>query len=288
MRTASFLASMWTLAALPIAVQADLPDNVETTHHVLHFAGADPHALEVRTMFGAISVEAYDGKDVDLTIRKTIRAKDAEELAEAQRDVQLELEDNAGTVRAIGRYVYGVTCGEDSGPHNRRWPHYEVRFDFTIRVPRDTRLTLCAVNDSVVTVKGTRADFDISNVNGRIDLTDIAGSGEAVTANGGIKASFVSAPRGNSLFRTINGDLVLTVPGAFAADLDMKTFNGGLFTDFEAAPRAIKASLPERKDGKLVYQTNPFAAVRIGNGGPLLTLDTFNGDVRVLRRARPE
>jgi hypothetical protein len=287
MKTLYLLGPLAALAANP-AAHAALPDTVETTHHTLRFAGPDPHELEVRTVFGAISVEAYDGKDVDVTVRKTIHAKNAQELEAAQRDVKLEIADNAGTVSAIGRFVYGTTCGEDHGPQNRQWPQYEVQFDFTIRVPRDTKLTLCTVNESAISVKGTRADFDIRNVNGRIDLADIAGSGEVVTVNGGIKASFVAAPRGNTLFRTINGDLVLAMPDAFSADLDMKTFNGGLFTDFEATPRAIKAALPERKDGKLIYQTNPYATVRIGNGGPLITLDTFNGDVRVLHRTRQE
>jgi hypothetical protein len=288
MKAVSILASLLALAALPGGAHAELPDNVETTHHTLHFSGSDPHVLEVRTIFGAIAVEAYDGKDVELTVRKTIRAKNPEQLAAAQRDVKLELADSAGTVSAIGRYIYGHSCGVDPGPYDRKWPQYAVVFDFTIRVPRDTQLVLCAVNESVVTVKGTRADFDISNVNGRIDLTEIAGSGEVVTVNGGIKASFVAAPRSNSRFRTVNGDLVLTMPTTFAADLDMKTFNGGLFTDFEVTPRPIKMSLPERKDGKLVYETNPYATVRIGNGGPVITLDTLNGDVRVLRRTRPE
>jgi len=117
----------------------------------------------------------------------------------------------------------------------------------------------------------------------------MAGSGETTTVNGGITASFVSAPRGDSLFHTINGDLVLRMPDAFAADIDLKTFNGGLYTDFDAQPRAIKtAAVPQRKDGKLVFQTNPFATVRVGNGGPLLTLDTFNGDLRVLHRQGKE
>jgi DUF4097 and DUF4098 domain-containing protein YvlB len=168
----------------------------------------------------------------------------------------------------------------------RDWPDYEVNYDFTIRVPRNTQLTLCTVNRGEVTVKGTRADFNITSVNGRIDLTDMGGSGNATTVNGGVKASFTAAPRGDSLYRTINGDIVLTIPEPFAADLNMKTFSGGLYTDFETQPRAVQAAAPQRKDGKFFYATNAYATVRVGTGGPLLTLDTFNGDARVLRRAR--
>jgi len=287
MRTTASIVSLLSLAVAGVA-QAESPP-VETTHHTLHFSGAGPHVLEVRTVHGVIDIEGYDGADVDMTVKKSISARTADELQRAQREVVLETVDNAGTIRVIGRYQYGTTCGEESDQRNREWAHYEVRFDFKIRVPRNTQIVLCTINEGEVTVKGMRADFNVRSVNGPIELTDMAGSGEATTVNGAVKASFVSAPRGDSLFRTINGDIVLSMPDAFAADLDMKTFSGGLYTDFDSKPRAIKAAAaPQRKDGKLVYETNPFATVRVGNGGPVLTLDTFNGDVRVLHRQAKE
>jgi len=288
MRTAASITSAIFLAVAACAAQAETTP-AETTHHTLRFAGDGPRVLEVRTIDGAIDIEGYDGADVDMTVRKSISARTAAEVQTAQREVVLEMADNAATIRAIGRYQYGMTCGEDLNRHNREWPHYEVRFDFKIRVPRNTKIVLCTINEGTVTVKGMRADFIVRSVNGPISLTDMAGSGEATTVNGGISASLVSAPRGDSLFHTINGDLVLRMPDAFAADIDLKTFNGGLYTDFDAQPRAIKtAAVPQRKDGKLVFQTNPFATVRVGNGGPLLTLDTFNGDLRVLHRQGKE
>jgi hypothetical protein len=284
MRTIAALALAPWLAMAASAARTETT-SVETTHHTLRFAGSGPHVLEVRTIHGLIDIEGYDGADVDMTVHKSINAKTTDEVAKAQREVLLETADDAGTIRAVGRYQHGTTCGEESDQHHRDWPRYEVRFDFKIRVPRDTRIVLCTINEGTVTVKGMRADFVVHSVNGPILLSDMAGSGEATTVNGSITASFVSAPRGDSLFRTINGDIELKMPDAFAADLDLKTFNGGLYTDFDAQPRAIKAAAaPQRKDGKLVYQTNPFAAVRVGNGGPLLTIDTFNGDARVLHR----
>jgi hypothetical protein len=257
----------------------------ETTQHTLRFAGSGPHVLEVRTIHGVIDIEGHDGADVDMTVLKTISARTAEDLQRAQREVTLETADNAATIRAIGRYHLGTTCGDEFEQRNHDWPRYDVRFDFKIRVPRDTQIVLCTINEGTVTVKGMRAEFIVRSVNGPITLTDMAGSGEATTVNGAVKASFVTAPRGDSVFRTINGDIVLRMPDAFAADLDLKTFNGGLYTDFDAQPRAIKAAAaPERKNGKLVFKTNEFATVRIGHGGPRLTLDTFNGDARVLHR----
>ena len=87
--------------------------------------------------------------------------------AAAQRDVKLEIADNADDRARVGAvHRTASPAARIRAPHNRNWPHYEVRFDFTIRVPRDTQLMFCTINDGDVTVKGTRADFVINNING--------------------------------------------------------------------------------------------------------------------------
>jgi len=42
----------------------------------------------------------------------------------------------------------------------------------------------------------------------------------------------------------------------------------------------------ERRDGGFVYRSDGSARVRAGGGGPAISLESFNGDVRVLRSAR--
>jgi hypothetical protein len=79
----------------------------------------------------------------------------------------------------------------------------------------------------------------------------------------------------------------VTMPDRLAATLRMKSFNGGLFTDFEVqstpAPKRVAA---ERRNGMYVYRSTDFTTVSVGGGGPELTLETLNGDVRVLRRSQ--
>jgi DUF4097 and DUF4098 domain-containing protein YvlB len=277
------------LGAAGIASAEDINDHSSTTH-TLHFAPGAPHTLEVRTITGNITVEAYDGSDVEMIVNKSITADGADDLRDANREVVLNITDNAATVSAIARYQDESSCGE-KGPKGEHWhwheQHYDVRYDFTIRVPRDTRLELCTVNDGNISVTGTRGDFEIQGINGRITMTDVAGAGEAKTINGRVTASFVSAPNARSSFKTVNGDVVVSLPDQLATDLRMKTFNGGLYTDFEVQPLpAAKPVAVEKRDGMSVYKTNGFTSMRVGNGGPELTMDTLNGDVRVLRRAR--
>jgi hypothetical protein len=242
----------------------------------------------VGTIIGNIRVEGYDGTDVVLTATRTTTADNAADLEAAQRDVVLDVADGGSTIKAVVRYIDDEACG-DEGEHRRHyrnWPDYDVRYDFTIKVPRDTRLVLCTINDGRLNVQGTRADFVLHSVNGPIDMADMGGSGEAITVNGAVQGSFSAPPRKDSVFRTVNGSIVLTLPPSFAADLKMKTFNGGLYTDFDAQPTAEKQIIaPEKEGRRTVYQVNQFAMVRIGKGGPEMTLDTLNGDVRILRGA---
>jgi hypothetical protein len=51
-------------------------------------------------------------------------------------------------------------------------------------------------------------------------------------------------------------------------------------------PLALNAPVVERRAGRVTYRSNQFTAVRVGHGGPELTFDAFNGDVRVLRAAK--
>ena len=60
--------------------------------------------------------------------------------------------------------------------------------------------------------------------------------------------------------------------------------NGGLFTDFETQPLATTApTTGERRNGKFVYRVNEFTRVRVGGGGPEITFETLNGNVRARR-----
>jgi hypothetical protein len=259
-----------------------------TITRTLAFAAGSDRLLDVRNISGFLHVTAGDGSTVEMSIHKTVRARSDADKAQAERDVQLDFVERAPRVEAIVRDRRNHVCGEET-PNDRGWDrvHYDVRFDFTIRVPRDVQLRLCTINGGDVTVDGTRGDFDIDNVNGRIDLTGLAGSGRAHTVNGGVKVSFTANPSAASSFKTVNGNVDVYFQDGLSADLRMKTMNGGLFTDFDAQPLPTTASTSgERRNGRFVYRANEFTRVRVGRGGPEFTFETLNGSVRAIRAGR--
>jgi len=60
----------------------------------------------------------------------------------------------------------------------------------------------------------------------------------------------------------------------------VKTFNGSAYTDFESTALAAQASAAQNGT-KWVYRKNQFANLRVGKGGPELTFETLNGDIRI-------
>lgn len=252
----------------------------------LSFAAGGGRTLDVRNISGFIHVEGTEDPAVHMSIRKVIRAETRDALTEAQRDVRLDFRDGVPRVEARVTDGRGQVCGEQSNERGDRWErvHYDVTFDFTIRVPRDAALRLCTINGGDVIVSGTRGDFEVDNVNGLIAMHRVGGAGSAHTVNGPVTVTFTANPKLPSSFKSVNGNIDISFLDGLAADFAMKTLNGGLFTDFDAQPLAQRAAAAgERRNGRLVYRVNEFTRVRVGSGGPEMVFETLNGNVRARR-----
>ena len=260
--------------------------DTRTVTRTLRFGGTGDRTLDVRAVTGSIHVIAADVSDVQVEVRRVTRARSDDDLREADRDVTLDFIDNESRVRAVVREAGDVVCGEPSN-RSRSWrPRYQVAFEFTIRVPRRINLQLCAMNGDEIRVEGTDGEFDIKHLNGRITMSNIRGSGSAETLNGPVVVSFAEAPRAASWLKTLNGDVEATFPAGLSADLQLRTRNGELLTDFDIQILPLPAAAVERRNGHFLYRSDGSAHVRVGRGGTSISMETMNGDVRVIRAAR--
>ena len=179
-------------------------------------APAAAKRLVVDTVSGSITVTADGGDTVRATIHEKVEATSADRLAAARREVTLEIGEQDNTARF---YVDGPFRDRDGGSH---WhdPGYEVTYDFDLHVPADLDVALKTVNGGELRVTGVHGRFELRNVNGGVEASDLAGAGTATTVNGPLKVSFAANPDGDSTFRTVNGDVDLTFRDGLAADLD--------------------------------------------------------------------
>jgi hypothetical protein len=231
--------------------------------------------LLVDNINGYIHVTGYDGSEVRLTAQKQIRAESNEALEEAKRDVKLDISQQGNFVRI---YVDGPFRSHDRGD---RFYGYAVTFDYDIQAPAGTELLLSTVNHGDVNVTQTSGDYELRNVNGGIVLEQVSGSGTVNTVNGPVSARFSRNPAKPASFRTVNGQMDFYFVPGLDADLRFKTLNGGIYTDFDVTGLPAPASAGEMRNGKFVYKHNHVVMGRTGKGGPELSFDTVNGNIRL-------
>jgi hypothetical protein len=244
-----------------------------------------PKEVVVDNIFGSITAEGYSGKEVQLLVHKTIKARTKEIIQRAKEEVELEITEDGNT---IDLYVDGPFRCSNKGRRSRRWrnPGYEVHFDFELKVPHQTSLFLKTVTKGDIEVKNVEGEFQIKNVNGKIKMTEVAGAGEAHTVNGGVTVLFTKNPQTDCSFRTINGDIEISFREGLSADFRMKTFNGDAYSDFPVEYLPARPAVSKRHKGKFIYKSDRFVGVRVKQGGPEIKMDTLNGDLLIAKRKK--
>jgi hypothetical protein len=243
--------------------------------------------IDVDNFDGSVTVLGSDAHDIRVEIHKTTRARSAEKAQEAKREVRLDMTQQDGELRLYVDGPFRCKCQDGSVNYRgSRFYGYEVRFDFTLHVPREINLRVRTVNRGDIRVQDTEGAFDVENINGGLDMVDVAGAGHAYALNRPLHASFRRNPTGASDFGSLNGDVEVAFRPDLAADVWLKTFNGSAYTDFDVTTLASRPAVREQRDGKYVYKGNQFYGVRVGAGGPELKFDAFNGDIRIRNREK--
>jgi len=241
-----------------------------------------PRVLEIDNVFGSIDVIGSAVDQAQLVVKKTIRAESKEKIEQAKKDVTLDINQQGNSVNL---YVNGPFRCQCQGCVNiDRETGYVIKMDFELQVPINTSLKLRTVNEGHVKVRNVSGEYTVRNVNGGIEMLNVGGSGHVRTVNGGVKVTFRENPHANSEYASLNGDVELYFVRNLSADFRFKTFNGGVYSDFLLAALPQQAIKEERRNGKLILRADRYTGGRVGNGGPEIRVENFNGDIRVLER----
>ncbi|HEV2205367.1 MAG TPA: hypothetical protein VGR36_02430 [Candidatus Acidoferrales bacterium] len=237
-------------------------------------------SLDIDNVWGSIDVVGGSGNQVQVTIAKTIRARSNEALQLARKEVTLDVTQKEGDLKLYVNGPFRCDCDDCRGRHDER--DYVVQMDFKVEVPQQIDLEARTVNAGQVSIKNVTGNFEVRNVNGKIDMDAIAGSGSARTVNGPVTVTFRQNPAANSDFRTVNGAVELRFQQGLDAAFRMKTFNGGIYTDFPVTALPLRPVSEERHGGKIVLRADRMTGVQIGSGGPEIQVENLNGDIRIL------
>lgn len=241
--------------------------------------GSGPKKLLVDNISGFVHVTGYGGSQVQVVVEKHLLADSNEALAEAKRDVKLDMSRQGNFARL---YIDGpFRSGNGVNYRGDDYYGYRAIYDFDVQVPYDTELILKTINRGDIVVKKTTGDYEINGLNGGIEMEDISGSGFIRTLNGKVKAAYSKNPSKPTEFKTLNGSLDIWFQPGLSADLSFKRLNGEVFSDFEVASRPIQVA-GTTSGGKFIYRGGDRSMNgRTGSGGPELKFETLNGTIRL-------
>ena len=244
---------------------------------------AEHKILEIDNVFGSIEVTGTQGNQVQLVVNKTLSAESKDRMEAAKKEVTLDITDQPDFLKLYVNGPFRCNCSDGcEGKHGDSG--YAVKMDFQLQVPRNIEVKLRTVNFGHVHVQDVTGDFSVHNVNGSIEMLNVAGSGTAKTVNGPVKVTFRENPREKSDFATINGNVELYFAHGLAGDFRFKTMNGHVYSDFEMTSLQPQPVSAEQHGTKFVYRSDRYTGGRIGSGGPEIKAENLNGDIRVLER----
>jgi hypothetical protein len=252
----------------------------ETIEKSFTMPASQHKSLEIDNIYGSIEIVGDSADQVQLVVKKTLRAESKEQLEKARKDVTLDITQQEGALKFYVNGPFRCHCSDCDGFHEREG--YVVKMDFQLHVPREVDLKIKTVNEGHVLVRNVAGSFLVRNVNGDIEMENVAGSGTAHTVNGPVKVSFRQNPRENSDFRTVNGNVELRFAHDLSADFRFKTFNGGVYSDFPVSALPIHAMQEEHNGAKVIFRADRYTGARVNSGGPEIKVENLNGDIRIL------
>ena len=250
----------------------------------------------IKNFNGPIDVRPSSGNTAELRAEKRPRG-DAD-----IRDVGFEVRTASNGDVDICSTQNEDSCygGDRRGDHGWR---RQVTVSMTVLVPRGVRLKLSTGNGAVsveragsdvqastgngrvriaetegqvnvstgngdVEVRNAKARVHVSTGNGDVEVVTVEGPVEVSSGNGDIDVRMSALrAREDMSFSTGSGDVKLTLPANYNGELDAQTGNGTIRSDFalkvkgQLSPRHVRAT--------------------IGEGGPMLRLNTGNGEFEI-------
>jgi len=220
---------------------------------------AKPGTVKVILGRGDLRVQGTDTTEV--TVKSDARSqsktarKDGLRVLSSASSFALSEKDNVVTLDATGDVAKGGA-------------------EFRLTVPKSTSLVVQSAWGGDIRCAQLDGDVEVKSTNGEIKLDDIGGAALVETMNGEITASFRELREGKPLsFTTMNGAVVIRVPGEAKANVRFRTQNGSVLTDFEEttlltktenAPRsaATRRNMNFTFNGKDVIPLEAQAALR--------------------------
>ena len=269
------LTASWLLLLANTGMAGERVEQSKTWTETFPVTASNP-TLNIENIWGDIRVRPGKAGEIVVTISERRSAPDQKRFDRSLETLKLNTEaDDNGVAFYVG-------SGDRNWHGRNRCRDCRVDYQFDVAVPADTQLDVSTVNDGRIDVADVAGSVSAANVNGPISVSGMHDCEALNSVNGEVDLGFATPPGENCSIETINGDITLVLPENSGFDVAMDLFNGRMLTqlpvDFLALPATVEHT---ESNGRHQYKIAQQAGVRIGAGGPLFTISSMNGDIRI-------
>ncbi len=231
-----------------------------------------PARIQAHVMLGGITVRGADVKDVIVEARS--RGHEESHERRPARAEGMKRLDLGGS---------GLDVVEDNNVVTIK-TSWSAPSDLMVTVPRHSSLELKSMSDGNIEVEGVDGEIDANDLNGKIVIKDVGGSVIAHSLNGEVVVTMNRVdPSKPMSFSTMNGNIDVTLPPSFKANVRMKTDNGEIYSDFDvkldSGARMVQNEPGDSSDGKYHVRFDRALRGMINGGGPEFQFTSFNGQI---------
>lgn len=248
-----------TFVVATAASAATLSQTIEKTFDVKPGA-----TVQLTNVNGRITVSAWDQPRVKVVAVKKVEA-DRDDVKQALNELRIDLQPRDGGLVIDTHYPR-----EHDGPGGiLAWltgDRIQAQVTYDLMVPRAMNVDVSNTNGTIH-LSGVAGKHELDTTNGKIEVARCAGSLDASTTNGSIHAELTKVHQGQPLrFETTNGRIEVELPANLAVDVDASTTNGSIDSDLPVATtRSSRNSLRGTING----------------GGTALRMRTTNGGIAI-------
>jgi hypothetical protein len=248
-----------------------------------------PASIKVSLVMGGITVTGYNGKTIQVeAVVKSDQDGDHDHEIDHEmddEDAKKERDKSAGMME-ITNTSTGLSIIEDKNEVAIQVKSFMRPVNISLKVPFKTSLKLHTVNNGKIHVEKVEGDIEVGHTNGPITLKNVSGTVVANTVNGDLTVSLDKVNPGKPLsFSSFNGDVDVTFPDNAKFDLNMRTDQGKIFSDFKLEMKNARTQKTQGKEGgRFELRLDRAVRAALNGGGEEALFKTFNGNIYIRKK----
>lgn len=223
----SLASAVVVLFTIPVSAQVALQKQV-VNRHTQQLSLAGNGTITVENASGSVIVTGSELPDVVLIAERVIQAADDAAAREAASQARVFIDGN-DTARTIRAQVPPVVPG-------RRWV---AHFNYNLRVPQTTDVTLVTGNGQRVRVTNVGGTIRIRNITGDVQVIAPRGPLVVDSINGNVRVAYLGSPGGHARISSVNGDVHVSVPANAAMRWVAETLRGEFLATLPVAGKFL-------------------------------------------------